>query len=136
MKSEMMAYLYMDYQGFEIITVITIVSLWALLVLFYIIDSTDSGVSVAVVISSLFIVEEEVAINKWLSVQVSLLRKSNKVIRWTLEVDGTLKPWSPEYGEKKVWEMRLAYPVSETKIVLVVELRDGTIIRGPIIKVP
>jgi len=133
MKSEMMAHLSMNYHGFEIITGITIISLWGLLVLYYIIDSTESYIPVAVIVSSLFIVEEETAGNRWLSVKVSILEKS-KVLRWTLEVGGTLKPWSP--WDKKVWEMRLIRPESGTEVVLILELQDRTIIRGPIIKVP
>ena len=86
------------------------------------------------VVSSL---REETALEaRWLLVGVSLLGDSSGVIRWTLEVNGTPQPWGPRYGEETRWEVRLEYPSSGTQIVPLAQLRDGTIVRGLIIRVP
>lgn len=80
---------------------------------------------------------EETALGaRWLIVQVSLLGDSSGVIRWTLEVNGATQPWGPRYGTETSWEVRLAHPPSGTQIVPLAQLRDGTIVRGLIIRVP
>jgi len=80
---------------------------------------------------------EETALGaRWLIVQVSLLGDSSGVIRWTLEINGVPEPWGPRYGVETRWEVRLAHPPSGTQIVPLAQLRDGTIVRGLIIRVP
>lgn len=86
------------------------------------------------IVSSL---REETALGaRWLLVQVSLLGDSSEVIRWTLEVNGVPQPWGPRYGTETLWEVRLEHPPRGTNIVPLVQLRDGTIVRGLIITVP
>ena len=86
------------------------------------------------IVSSL---REETALGaRWLLVQVSLLGDSSEVILWTLELSGRPEAWGPRYGTETQWEVRLERPPAGTQIVPLVQLRDGTIVRGLIVRVP